>query len=113
MAADAAYWAPSRASIMPDVLKRALAARAGYVAWGPFEKATMASVGEAPGVASNSAVNVPVLAGNDVFTNPPRIPATQVASPASGGGPAEVASGGFGRSTPPSAGIVPPVPPVA
>src|SRR5204862_7448426 len=68
---DAAEKAPPlRASILPAGLKRTSVANPENVVCGPFENETLLSVGDADGVASNWAVNVPGWLANGVFWNP-------------------------------------------
>src|SRR5260221_6551693 len=68
---DAAAKAPSlRASMSPAGLKRTSVAKPPYVVWAPFENDTVLLLGDAEGVASNTAVNVAAWLVKAVFCHP-------------------------------------------
>ena len=60
-------------------MKRTSVANPAYAVWAPFDNATTAFSGEAEGVVSKIAVNVPVCAAMAVFCHgPPEVAVTQV-----------------------------------
>src|SRR5882757_6174066 len=68
---DAAAKAPPlRASMAPVGLKRTNVAKPVYAVCAPREKATVLLVGDADGVASNWAVNVPAWLAKALFCHP-------------------------------------------
>src|SRR5262245_13812807 len=75
----AANTPPFRASILPSGLKRAIDAIPVYAVFAPCESRTTLLMGEAEGVASNSAVNVTVWLANERFCQLP--PDVAVAHP--------------------------------
>src|SRR5215475_7189614 len=68
--------------MFPEGLNRASVANPVYAVCAPRDKPTTLSIGEADGVASNSAVNVPVCGENGKFCHPP--PDVTVAHPTCG-----------------------------
>src|SRR5215467_3050906 len=71
--------------MFPDGLNRASVANPAYAVCTPSDRPTTLSIGEADGVASNSAVNEPVCGGIAKFCHPP--PEVTVAHPTPCNGP--------------------------
>src|SRR5262249_26369406 len=92
--------------MFPDALNRASKANPVYAVCAPRDRPTTLSIGEADGVASNSAVNAPICGENAEFCHPP--PEVAVAHPVcSGSGAAALLPLTPGAHTPPTAIVIP------